>query len=212
MMREVTLEELYRDLSYEAGKPIKFTRLRPDPAYTDPIEPLTRPLSQYDGRVFWYAGLLYGFCRLDMSVSERFRSDTQQDITVYKHICQHPLCTIPWFPQFVETKVSRLLQSCPIGTAQQHLFKFLTEQIIIDRQRQRVWRVKLQPMDINDPYVREHDKRIVKHTIYVFVPYRHDITFQIVPGPVPQDPPQIEKAPHADPEFQQETERFLRNT
>ena len=118
--------------------------------------------------------------------------------------------TLPWFPDFTKTNASRLLQSCEASQDQGHLFDFIACQLIVDRRRQTVWKVKMVPAQIPDPVMRANRKVPAPADIIVFLPYQHDRGFAITgkPGMV-LGTPEVTRTSHADAEFHKKTKEIL---
>lgn len=209
-MRQVSLKEFLSHIEGAPGSRMGAGKSRPEPR-KDPVVKLTRPLAHCEGRVFFYCGLLYGFCRLDASITERYREQTGSTLETLSHTTEHPVVVLPWFPDFVKTNVAHLLQSCPAGPEQANLFDFISSQLIIDRNRQAVWKVKMIPLKIPDPVMLANKELPVAADILVFVPYRHDSGFQVIPkvGMV-VGTPEVLRVEHHDPEFHKKTEEILR--
>lgn len=209
MLREVTAAELLRDLEAKPGSRLGDRRTKVE-AYKDPVAQLTKPLVQHEGRVFFYCGLLYGFCRLDASITERFREQTSSKLKTVQHVTQEPLVTLPWFPDFVKTNVSRCLQSCEAGPEQANLFDFIASQLVVDRKRQVVWKVQMQPMKIPDPVMVANREVPSAADIIIFVPYQHSSGFQVVQkSSMIIGTPEILRVERKDEEFRKKTQEVL---
>lgn len=208
-MKEVSLRQLYKDIEAPAGSRMGGQKVRTE-AKPDPVGALTRPLGHYEGRVFFYCGLLYGFCRLDASITERFREQTGSVLPTVQHVTQEPLVSLPWFPDFAKTNVARLLQSCEAGVEQNNLFDFIACQLVVDRKRQVVWKVKMVPIKIPDPVMLAAKEVPVAADIVAFVPYQHDQGFSITqkPGMI-VGTPEVLRVSHTDAAFQQKTKEAL---
>lgn len=208
--RVVTLDQLYKDLAGSPDAKVAGGKVETE-RRQDPLVGLERPLKFYDEFVFFYCGLLYGFCRLDASVTERFREQSGSQVKSYRHMFQTPLFTIPWFPDFHKTTVARLLQSVPAGPDQANLFDFITSQLVVDRRRKSVWRIKMVPVKIPDPYQVDHREAPAAVDVIVFVPYCWDAGFEIVqPSSMFLRSPEIHKVPLNDTELKTKTEEALK--
>lgn len=175
-MREVSLEQLYKDLA--VGRTVAAERVRAE-RVQDPVVELKAPLRTHDGYTFFYCGLLYGFCRLDSSITERFREQANCSLKTYQSLFEAPLFTMPWFPDFQKTRVSRLLQFTAECQLQKELFEFICSQVIVDRARNQVWAVKPQTVKIPDPVSTDRKELPEATEITAFVPYRWDLGFEI---------------------------------
>lgn len=175
-MREVSLEQLYKDLAI--GRTVAADRVRAE-RVQDPVVALKMPLRAQDGYVFFYCGLLYGFCRLDASITERYREQSNSSLKTYQSLFETPLFTLPWFPDFQKTRISRLLQFTLASPGQQALFEFICSQVIVDRGRKQVWAVKRQQVKIPDPVLVDRKELPEPVEITAFVPYRWDLGLEI---------------------------------
>lgn len=208
-MREVTLAELYKDLEARPGSRAGEQKSRTE-ARKDPVVQLTKPLAQYEGRVFFYCGLLYGFCRLDASITERFREQTGSTLKTVQHVTQEPLVTLPWFPEFTKTNVARCLQSCEAGQDQANLFDFIASQLVVDRKRQTVWKVQMQPVKIPDPVMIANREVPAGTDIIIFVPYQHGSGFSVVQkSSMLVGTPEVLRIERRDEEFRKKTQEVL---
>lgn len=172
-----TLEEFYSDIAQPTGAPTGFRSVRAE-RRQDPVLTLRRPLAFYEDRVFFYAGLLYGFCRLDSSATERFREATGSSVRTENYLVQHPLFTVRGFPGFSQTKVAHLLSAVEQGPMQQPLFDWLASQLIVDRKRGICWRVRMVTIGLPDPFmVDAQEPNIEVSQIVVFVPYRPTVAY-----------------------------------
>lgn len=167
--------ELAKDLTYEVGTVVDHRSLKVS-GRPDPVVPLTKPLAHYDDRVFFFAGLLYGFCRLDSSVTERYRVSLGQDVSTQIHRCSAPLAEIRGFPDFVKTQVSHTLCSVENAYAAE-FFEFLATQVIVDRQRNRVWHVSNTMVGVPDPFLVGAKEVPVEAKIMLFCPGKADGRF-----------------------------------
>jgi hypothetical protein len=161
--------------------------------------------------VFFYCGLLYGFCRLDASITERFREQTGSSLATVQHVTDAPLLALPWFPDFAKTNVARCLQSCEAGPDQANLFDFIASQLVVDKKRKSVWKVKMEPVKIPDPVMLENREVPSAASIIVFIPYQHSSGFNIVQklGMVPGTP-EVLRVERTDLDFRKKTEEALR--
>lgn len=173
--RVVTGDELAEDLSYKPGSRGGDHQLRVE-AREDPMVPLKQQLSAYGDRRFFYAGLLYGYCRLDASITERFRADMETEADTRLHQVGSPLVEIPAFPDFSKTRVSRLLQSVEVDQASA-LFDFIVSQVIVDRPRNRVWAVEAHSVRIPDPYMADGGEVPQAAELLVFCPKTYQGVF-----------------------------------
>jgi hypothetical protein len=206
-MREVSLEQLYKDLA--VGKTVAAERIRAEKVQ-DPVVALKAPLRSHEGYVFFYCGLLYGFCRLDSSVTERFREQANCSMQTYQTLFETPLFTLPWFPDFQKTRISRLLQFTLESPRQQELFEFICSQVIVDRGRKQVWAVKKQVVKIPDPVLADRKELPEPVEITAFVPYRWDLGFEIrSKSAMFVGTPEVHQVNLGDLAFKQKTEELL---
>jgi hypothetical protein len=175
-MREVSLEQLYKDIS--VGRTVAAERVRAEKK-PDPVVALKAPLKAHEGYSFFYCGLLYGFCRLDSSITERFREQSNSSLKTYQVLFENPLFVLPWFPDFTKTRVSRLMQFTLESPQQKELFEFICSQVIVDRVRKQVWGVKMQTVKLPDPVSVDLKEMPEPVQITAFVPYRWDLGFEI---------------------------------
>lgn len=206
-MREVTLEQLYKDLAI--GRVTAADRVRAEKAH-DPVVALKTPLRAQEDYVFFYCGLLYGFCRLDASVTERYREQANCSLKTYQTLFESPLFVLPWFPDFQKTRVSRLLQFAVGSPLQKGLFEFICSQVIVDRRRQQVWAIRQQQVKIPDPVSVDRKELPEPAEITVFVPYRWDLGFEIrSKSAMFVGTPEVFQVPLGDLAFKQKTEELL---
>ena len=166
--RVVDGQQLGQDLGYVAGSRGGDRKLQVE-AREDPIIPLKQPISLYGDRRFFYAGLLYGYCRIDASITERCRAELEHDIDTRIHQVDHSLVDIPAFPDFKKTRVSRMLQSVYHEDAEE-LYRYIASQVIVDRPRERVWAVEAVSVQIPDPYLVDQKESPSAAEIIVFCP------------------------------------------
>lgn len=200
-VREKSLAEFYRDISSPTGTPTGMRSVRLEKRQ-DPVLQLRRPLAFYEDRVFFYAGLLYGFCRLDASVTERFREASGSDVRTEMYLLQHPLVEVQGFPGFARTQVAHLLSAIETGPLQQPFFDFLASQLIVDRKRQLCWRCRLETVTLHDPYLVDADESPVDVVLPMFVPYQHDQVY--APVSTPGGTPVVRRILESDPALLQE--------
>lgn len=208
-MREVTIQQLYKDIEATPGSRGGHQRTAVEHR-KDPVVELTKPLKQYEGYVFFYAGLLYGFCRLDSSIPERFRAQTGARLKTYQHVVSAPLLSIPWFPEFSKTRVAHLLQSAEMGPEQENLFDFISSQLIVDRRKGVVWKVKAALVKLPDPYMTGAKEVPMASEIVVFSPYQHDVGFEVMQRTsMFVETPEVLKTCRTDAEFAKLTKESL---
>lgn len=206
---DADVPQLLKKLKEKPGTRAGDQRVRAE-ARPDPVAKLTKPLIHYEGRVFFYCGLLYGFCRLDASITERFREQSGSVLKTVQHFTQEPLVSLPWFPEFSKTNVARCLQSCECGPDQANLFDFIASQLIIDRKRKTAWKVEIKPIKIPDPAMLEAKEVPSTHEIFAFIPYQHDSGFQVVyKSSMVAMTPEIIRVTRTDAEFQKKTKEVL---
>ena len=206
-MREVTLEQLYKDLAI--GNVVAAEKVRAE-TVQDPSVVLRSPLRTHEGFTFFYCGLLYGFCRLNESITERFREQANSTLKTFQTMFEAPLFTMPWFPDFQKTRVSRMLQFAGESQKQKELFEFICSQVIVDRPRKRVWAVKMQTVKIPDPVSVDLKELPEPTEITVFVPYRWDLGFEIrSKSAMFISTPEIHQVNLGDLAFKQKSEALL---
>jgi len=205
MLPEVGLDKFLRDIGDSPNVPLGHRKVRLD-SRKDPVEPLTRPLEAYADRLFFYVGFLYGFCRLDASITERFREDTSIEVRTYVHEVGHALFDVLGFDQFKTTKVARLLQSVTYGPHEQ-LVDFIASQVIVDRSRGIVWRVKTTTVTLPDPWCIDSGEVPKLASMLVFLPYQWNMRYDIRDGAYRT--PVLAGYPQEDQAFKVETEKIL---
>lgn len=182
------------------------SRLTEDRRAEDPVVELTRPLSHYPERLFFYAGLIYGFCGAPPCLTERFRQEAQRDLVTWFHVVESPLVTVSGVPRFASSRVSRLLQSCPADDHQE-LFDFISNQVLVDRIRQRVWRIETRVCRIPDPIARSSG---LAHELIIFYPRTSSVEYLPIPSSgMLLCTPEVQMLQRPDPVFAQETDKYL---
>lgn len=203
-MPDLTIEEFYKHIEATAGEPIQGEK-RTKTAQ-DPVVPLDRPLQAYPERLFFYVGLLYGFCRLDASITERFREDAGRDVPTQLHLVDKPIVTVRGFPDFAKTRVAHLLQSCPIGQ-QADLFDYIASQVVVDRARQRVWKIAMTTCQVPDPYVAQV---VSGYNMVIFYPQTHSFEYRPTPSTgLLLHAPEVQHFDRSDPAFKLDTDKYL---
>lgn len=204
-MPEMTIEEFYKHIQDTAGT--TYQGENKAGKVPDPMVPLTKPLHQYPDRIFFYLGLLYGFCRLDASVTERFREDAGRDFETQMHLVDSPIMTVKGFPGFEATRVSRLLQSCQAGQ-QADLFDYIASQVVVDRARSRVWKIAMTTCQVPDPYAAAQVAS--GHPLIVFYPQTHAFEYRpIQSSGLLLRAPEVQYFDRQDEAFKTETEKYL---
>lgn len=179
--QRVSSRQLEEDLSYEQGTQLGHRKVHVEHR-EDPMEDLRAPLSQYDDRSFFYLGLLYGYCRLDASITERYRAESGNDIDTRLHTVQHPLVEIAGFEKFSSTHVAHLIQSVH-KDHMSALFDYISSQIIVDRVKNRVWKVQALPVSkFPDPYLLDAKEGAVSTEVLIFCPSNTDGWFAPEPN------------------------------
>lgn len=204
MTKELTVEEFYRFLDMTSGKELKDT-LKVS-TRQDPVVELNRPLRTYEDRLFFYVGLLYGFCRLDASITERFRESSGMDLDTQLHVLPGPIVTVKGFPDFTKTRVSRLLQSCPRAN-HEWLMDYIASQVVVDRARQRVWKIQMTTCRIPDPY---SGSLASGYDVVMFYPQTHSFEYRPFPSAgMLLSPPEVRCCDRVDADFEASTKRYL---
>jgi hypothetical protein len=207
-----TLKQLYEDIAIRPGSAVGHSRVKAE-SKSDPFIKLSKPLNNYinDNFIFFYCGLLYGFCRLDASITERFREQANSSIKTRMHMFDKALFTVSGFEKFTDTRVSKLLQSVESGVDQQNLFDFISSQLIIDKQRKKVWKVKTTTCKIPDPYLIDNKEIPVAVEVVVFCPYQYNVSFEpISKSEMFVGTPEIQSFSRNDPEFEIATRKALK--
>lgn len=197
--REKYLDEFLADLEWSANSRVK-SGAPPPEKRPDPTMQLTKQLDKYEGHTFFYLGLLYGFCRLDMSVTEKFRAEFNNSAKTWIHPVEQPLMTVQGYPRFTDTKVCRVLQS--IESPMFELFSgFVESQMIIDRMRKVVWKTNGIQLKIPDPTV---DQQVA--SIVVFCPRQWDFSLlPVQPSPMFVKTPEVRRFDDYDPDLERNT-------
>lgn len=174
--KRVSSGQLSKDLDYEVGGRVGAGQLKVEKRQ-DPVEDLKAPLVKYPERRFFYSGLLHAFCRIDSTITERYRAQKEMDVDSWFHPLQHPLIEIPAHPEFSQTQVSHTLQSIDVEFFQDFV-GFVCSNNIVDRKRGRVWFVDPVEVKIPDPFMVDahdppHDVAIV-----VFCPKTYQGRFE----------------------------------
>ena len=203
---EKSLEEFYSDIAQPAGKTTGFRSVRAENRQ-DPVLELKRPLAFHEEHTFFYAGLLYGFCRLDASVTERFREATGSSVRTFLHQTERPLMEVKGFPAFATTRVAHLISSIENGPFQQLFFEYLSSQLIVDRKRGVCWRCRLEMVKIPDPFLLAAREPLVMVDVPAFVPYTHDMAY--VPTHRADDIPLVSAMPEDHPALRKEAQETL---
>lgn len=206
--QQVSSRQLEQDLDYTVGDKVDGGRLRVEDRQ-DPVEALRAPLVKYPERRFFYSGLLYGYCRIDQSITERYRAHRNEDVRSWVHLLDHPVVEIPAFPDFLKTRVSHILQSMDVNYFTDFL-GFVCSNNIVDRVRERVWFVDSVEVRIPDPYMVDCGEPA--HDIYVtlFCPRTYVGAFR--PAEASSffvETPRIEFANKYDPTLEEVTRELL---
>ena len=166
--KRVSSGQLAKDLDYEVGARVGDSRLKVENRQ-DPVEELRAPIVKHPDRRFFYSGLLHAFCRIDSTVTERYRAQKEMDVSSWIHPLQHPIVEIPAHPDFTKTKVSHMLQSIDVSVFQDFL-GFVCSNNIVDRKRERVWFVDVVEVKIPDPFMVDEGEPPHDASIAVFCP------------------------------------------
>jgi hypothetical protein len=205
-----TLSEFYADLAEPPGS--RGFRTAKVERRHDPVVPLKGPLSSYHDRTFFYAGLLYGFCRLDLSITERYREATGSSVRTENHLVGCPLVEVAGFPDFAKTKTAHLLSSIENGEHQSVFFDFLRSQLVVDRKRGVCWRIEQQEVTILDPFFIDNQAPPTAFTINVFCPYTPSTAYRTTQPAGPTVRPVVRAFNVINPSFLREAEEALRGT
>lgn len=202
----LTIEEFYRHIDTVADRPVHGHQLRPENRQ-DPEVQLTRPLAAFPERMFFYVGLLYGFCRLDGSITERFREASGRPLLTQLHLTERPIVTVRGFPDFSKARVARLLQSCPMGD-HTDLFDYIASQVIVDRARSRVWKIAMTTCLVPDPYAGA--QVVTGHNLVIFYPQTYSFEYKPLPSTgLLLHAPEVQHFERDDPAFKQDTDKYL---
>ncbi len=173
--RIVTASEMLADLERQSD-PTRVT-LRSSKRRS-PVEDLDKPLDAYVDRVFYYPGLIYSCCLLDDELANRFEADTGYHADTRVHNVSRPLVTVEDFPDFINTRASKLLMSVDMQTSAMFI-DFVCSQIIVDKKNRRVWTIKAVPVTVPDPYALHNSGGVMAANLLLFCPALP--TGQIVP-------------------------------
>ena len=165
---QVDASTLAKDLDYSVGDRVGETALKVEDR-EDPVEPLRYPLVQYPDRRFFYAGLLHGYCRIDSTVTERYRAQKGVDVSSWIHHTNSPIVTVPAFPEFSGTRLACSLQSIDISIFSDFV-GFVCSNNIVDRARGRVWFVDVFDVKIPDPFMVDNGDAPSDAEVSIFCP------------------------------------------
>jgi hypothetical protein len=204
-MPDLTIEEFYKHIEATAGEPIQGQKRAK--TVQDPLVQLDKPLQAYPNRIFFYVGLLYGFCRLDASITERFREDAGRDVPTQLHLVDKPIVTVRGFPGFANTRVAHMLQSCQAGQ-QADLFDYIASQVVVDRARQRVWKIAMTTCQVPDPYAAT--QVVSGYSLVIFYPQTHDFEYRPVASTgLLLHAPEVQHFERSDSAFKLDTDKYL---
>lgn len=209
-LKEINLDELYKLIDMTSGAPTGHRQVRAE-IRDDPVVRLSYPLKAYGELSFFYLGLFEGFCRPDGPITERFRADTGAALTARRYFFDHPLFTIPWFPDFVKTNVARGLHSVETSADQDNFFDYVTSQLIIDRRRSTVWKIAVEKVKIPDPVMLDKRETPSPVEITVFLPYLWNSRFRVIQkSGMVIGTPEIRKDKFVDTKLKLLTDNYLK--